>query len=155
MTLLNRESDLQNPVTMYVFSFPGFFRFDDVSRIRRSDISFQEGFMVFKVLKSKNDQLRKGDEVVISQLSRPACPVELLRRYLAMFKTPPDSKDLIFKPISRGKGCCKLVAPRKPISHSTIRGLFVGTCKVSELNRPSLVCILSDLREPLWQLIMM
>ena len=78
--------------------------------------------MVIKVLKSKNDQLRKGDEVVVSQLSSAACPVELLRRYLAMFKIPPDSKDLIFKPISRGKGCCKLAAPDKPISYSTIRG---------------------------------
>ena len=35
--------------------------------------------MVIKVLKSKNDQLRRGDEVVISQLCSPACPVELLK----------------------------------------------------------------------------
>ena len=49
---------------MYVLSFAGFFKFDDVSRIRRSDIPFEVGFMVIKVLKSMNDQLRKGDEVV-------------------------------------------------------------------------------------------
>ena len=72
---------------MYVLSFAGFFRFDDVSRIGTSDIPFKEGFMVIKVLKSKNDQLRKGDEVVVSQLSSTACPVELLKRYLATFKT--------------------------------------------------------------------
>ena len=123
------KSDLDNPVelrnvTMYVLSFAGFFRFDDVSRIRRSDISFKEGFMIIKVLKSKNDQLRKGDEVVISQLSGFAFPVELLKRYLAMFKVPPDSKDVIFKPISKGKGSCKLVAPDKPISYSTFRRPF-------------------------------
>ena len=106
---------------MYVLSFAGFFRFDDVSRIGRSDISFKEGFMVIKGLKSKND---KGYEVVISQLSSSACPVELLNRYLAMFKIPPHSKYFIFRPISRGKGCCKLVAPDKPISYSTIRGAF-------------------------------
>ena len=57
-----KKSDLENPVvlrnvTMYVLSFAGFFRFDDVSRIRRSVISFKEGFMVIKILKSKNDQL--------------------------------------------------------------------------------------------------
>ena len=122
------NSDLENPVvlrnvTMYVLSFAGFFRFDDVSRIRRSNISFKEGFMV-KVLKSKNDQLHKGDEVVVSQLSSAACPVGLLKRYLATFKIPPDSKDLIFKPISRGKSCCKLFALDKPISYSTIRRAF-------------------------------
>ena len=70
-----KKSDLENSVvlrnvTMTVLSFAIFFRFDDVSRIRRSDISFKEGFMVIKVLKSKNDQLRRGDEIVISN-----CPV--------------------------------------------------------------------------------
>ena len=63
-----KESELENPVvlrnvTMYVLSFAGLFRFDDVSRIRSSDISFREGFTVIKVLKSKNDQLRRGHEV--------------------------------------------------------------------------------------------
>ena len=38
------------------------FRFDEVSIIRGNDIFFHEGFMIIKVLKSKNDQLRKGDE---------------------------------------------------------------------------------------------
>ena len=62
------SSNLDNPVelrniTLYVLSFSGFFRFDDVSRIRRNDIFFNEGFP-----KSKNDQLRRGDEVVISEL---------------------------------------------------------------------------------------
>ncbi|CAH3103585.1 unnamed protein product, partial [Pocillopora meandrina] len=74
------KSDLDNPVklrnvSMYVLSFAGFFRFDDVSRVRRSDISFKGGFMIIKVLKSKNDQLRKGDEVVILQLSSSVCPL--------------------------------------------------------------------------------
>ena len=87
------KSDLDNlvklrNVTMYVLSFAGFFRFDDVPRIRRSDISFKKGFMVIKVLKSKNDQLRKGDEVVILQLSSSVCPVELLKRCLVLFKIP-------------------------------------------------------------------
>ena len=41
-----------------------------------------------------------------------------------MFKIPPDSRDFIFKPISRGKDFCKLVAPDKPIGYSTIRVAF-------------------------------
>ena len=67
------QANLDNPVelrnvTMYVLCFTGFFRFDDISRVRRSDISFHEGFMVIQVHKSKNDQLRRGNEVVISEL---------------------------------------------------------------------------------------
>ena len=122
-------SNLENPVelrnvTLYVLSFAGFFRFDDVSRIRRNDIFFNEGFMVIKVPKSKNDQLGRGDEVVISELSSPACPVKLLKKYLTTLQIPPDSRDLIFRPISKGKGSCKLIAPDKPISYSTIRQAF-------------------------------
>ena len=91
------RSNLENPVesrnvTLYVLLFAGFFRFDDVSRIRRNDVIFNEGFMVIKVLKSKNDQLRRGDEVVISELPSPVCPVKLLKKYLAKFKIPPDSR---------------------------------------------------------------
>lgn len=123
------RSNLDNPVelrniTLYVLSFAGFFRFDDVSRIRRNDIFFHEGFMVIKVPKSKNDQLRRGDEVVISELSSCACPVRLLKKYLTKFRIPPDSRNLIFRPISRGKDSCKLIAPDKPISYGTIREAF-------------------------------
>ena len=45
------RSNLKNPVelrniTLYVLSFADFFTFDDVSRIRRNDLFFNEGFMV-------------------------------------------------------------------------------------------------------------
>ena len=98
-------ADLQNPVnlrnvTMYVLSFACFFRFDNVSRIRRNDIFFHERFMVIKVLKSKNDQLRKGDEVIFSEISGPACPV---KTYLAHFSIPSSSRDIMFRPISEGE----------------------------------------------------
>ena len=81
---LDNPVDLRN-VTMYVLCFTGFFRFDDISRVRRGDMSFHEGFMVIQVQKSKNDQLRRGNKVVISKLSSSACPVSLLKRYLDKF----------------------------------------------------------------------
>ena len=115
------RSNLENPVelrniTLYVLSFVDFFGFDDVSRIRRNDLFFNEGFMVIKVPKSKNDQLRRGDEVVISEL-----PVKRLKKYLTKFKIPPDSRDLIFRPIAKGRYSFKLIAPDKPISYGTMR----------------------------------
>lgn len=80
--------------------------------------------MVIKVHKSKSDQLRKGNEVIFSELCSPACPVNLLKRYLAKFLISPESAELIFKPISRGKDSCKLVSSDKPIAYSTIREAF-------------------------------
>ena len=110
-----RPVELRN-ITLYVLPFADFFGFDDVSRIRRNDLFFNEGFMVIKVPKSKNDQLRRGDEVVISEH-----PVKLLKKYLTKFKIPPDSRDLIFRPIAKGMYSCKLIAPDKPISYGTMR----------------------------------
>ena len=72
--------------------------------------------MVIRVPKSKNDQLRRGEEVVISEF-----PVKLLKKYLTKFKIPPDSRDLIFRPIAKGMYYCKLIAPDKPISYGTMR----------------------------------
>ena len=80
--------------------------------------------MVIKVLKSKNDQLRKGDEVIFSEIPGPACPVKLLQTYLAHFSIPSSSRDLIFRPISRGKNSFKLVSQDKPISYTTITEAF-------------------------------
>ena len=65
-----------------------------------------------------------GREVVISEIHSCACPVKLLKRYLTEFQIPPDSRDLIFRPISKGKNFCKLVVPNKPISYGTIRQPF-------------------------------
>ena len=42
--------------------FKNDFRFDEVSIIRGYYIFFHEGFMIIKVLKSKNDQLCKDDD---------------------------------------------------------------------------------------------
>ena len=80
--------------------------------------------MVITVLKSKNDQLRMSDEVMFSEISSPACPFKLLKRYLAHFSIPSRSRDDIFRPISGGKNFLKLVSQDKPISYTTIREAF-------------------------------
>ena len=67
---------------MYVLSFAAFFQV-----ISRNDIFFHEGFMAIKVLKCKNYQLRKGHEVIFSEISSPAYPCKLLKRNLAHFSS--------------------------------------------------------------------
>ena len=84
--------------------------------------------------KSKNDQLRRENEEVIFQLSSSTCPVSLVRRYLDKFHIPPNSRDLIFKPTSKGKGFCKLVSPDKPIIYSCIRDGFRRDLKNIEVD---------------------
>ena len=62
--------------------------------------------------------------MVISELPSHACPVKLFIKYLTKFKIPPYSRDLIFRPISKGKESCDFIAPDKPISYATMRTAF-------------------------------
>ena len=86
---LVEDSDLDNlpelrNVCIFLLAFAGFFRIEEVLRIKYGDISFHSGYVAINLDISKTDQLRKGDQVVISESSNvDTCPVKLLRRYLS------------------------------------------------------------------------
>ena len=92
---LSNVLQLRN-VCLYVLSYAGFFRSEEVLNIRMSHIRFYEGFMTIKVDKSKTDQLRQGDEVVIAQSEANVCPVFLLKDSLKKLDISPDSSEFIF-----------------------------------------------------------
>ena len=81
---------------LYMLSYAGFFRSEEVLNIRMSHTPFYEGFMIIKVGKSKTDQLRQGDEVVIVQSEGNVCPVFLLKESLKKLDISPDSSKFIF-----------------------------------------------------------
>ena len=118
---LSNVLELRN-VCLYVLSYAGFFRSEEVLNIRMSNIRFYEGFMIIKVDKSKTDQLRQGDEVVIAQSEGNVCPVFLLKEYLKKLDISPDSSEFIFRPLVKTKSSYKLVKVDKHISYATFRG---------------------------------
>ena len=108
-------------VCLYVLSYAGFFRSDEVRNIRRNDISFHDGYMTIRVEKSKTDQLRQGDEVVIAQSGSSVCPVSLLKDYLSMSNISPHSNEFSFRPLVKTKSSHRLIQHDKPISYTTFR----------------------------------
>ena len=108
-------------VWLYLLCFVGFFRFDDVSRIKRSQISFHAGYMSINVEKSKNDRLRQGDEVLIAKGEGRACPVKILKEYLNRFNIDPLSPQFIFRRLIKTKKSYKLASNNKLIGYSTFR----------------------------------
>ena len=119
-------SDLSNTlqlrnVCLYVLCYAGFFRSEEVTRIRRSHIKCFEDHMIIKVEKSKTDQLRQGDEVVIARSGSSACPVSILQQYLSRLNIDPYSDELIFRQLVKTKSSYKMVSKDKPISYSTFR----------------------------------
>lgn len=117
---LSKGLELRN-VCLYLLCFAGFLRFDDVSRIKRNQISFHTGYMSIKVEKRKNDQLRQGDEVLIAKGEGTACPVKILEEYLNRFNIDPLSDQFIFRRLIKTKKSYKLASNNKPISYSTFR----------------------------------
>ena len=117
---LSNGLELRN-VCLYLLCFAGFLRFEDVSRIKRNQISFHTGYMSIKVEKSKNDQLRQGDEVLIAKGEGTACPVKILEKYLNRFNIDPLSDQFIFRRLIKTKKSYKLASNNKPIGYSTFR----------------------------------
>jgi integrase len=64
---------------MILISFAGFLRFDELISLVCSDINFKESYINIDIQKSKNDQYRQGEEILISEGSASVCPVRMLK----------------------------------------------------------------------------
>ena len=80
-TDMNHLLQLRNLV-MFLLAFSGFLRFSELSIIWTKDIKFSEGFISIFIEKSKADQLREGQSVVIAESGSSLCPVALLKLYI-------------------------------------------------------------------------
>jgi len=60
----------------------GFLRFNEVANIRQCDLQIGVDHLTIKIPDSKTDQLRKGDDIVITRTGMETCPVAMLEDYL-------------------------------------------------------------------------
>ena len=98
-------SDLENLrhlrcATMMVLAFAGFLRFDELRSLKWSDIIFEKGYVTLVIRKSKTDQLREGDRVLIAQALSKACAVSLLKKYLLLSEARLDSDVFVFRALT-------------------------------------------------------
>ena len=120
-TDLSHTVHLRN-ICLYVLCYAGFFRSEEVIDIRRCHITFHDDYMKIEVEKSKTDQLRQGDDVIIiAQSGGSAFPVSVLRDYLTRLSINPHSDELIFRQLVKTKSSYKLVNKHKPICYTTYR----------------------------------
>ena len=119
-------ADLSNTLQLrnichFVLCYAGFFRWEEVVSIRRSHITFHDDYMTIKDEKSKTDQLRQRDKVIIAQTGGSACPVSILRDYLSMLNIDPHSDKLILRQLVKTKSSYKLVNKDKLIRYTTFK----------------------------------
>lgn len=113
-------------LSMIVLCFSGFLRFDEVSSLKCADITFEENFLSLYISKSKTDQYRQGNKVLISEGESAACPIKLLRRYILEAGVSLESDVFLFRPAYRSGRKCALIYKNKPISYTRARETIVS-----------------------------
>ena len=108
-------------VCIYSLAFSALLKFDDLVRIRRSDLDFQEGYLKIAISKSKNDQLREGNEVLIHEDLSPHSAFQLLQSYLSGVLISQNCNKFIFRPTSNHKLTHRLINDNRHISYTTFR----------------------------------
>ena len=112
-------------VSMAILAFAGFFRADEVRKIKAGDILMHDGFMTVVLRQSKTDQFRQGDHVDIVKTDSVSCPMFWLSKYLRKagidLSNESQSDMYIFRQISASKSGKKLVSTNRPLSDSAVR----------------------------------
>jgi integrase len=109
-------------ICMIVLAFAAFLRFDELVKIRRSDLFFKNEFLEIIIRSSKTDQLRMGNSVLVGVTKNRTCPVALLKSYLLLAKIERDSNGFIFRNITNSK----ILRPSNlPMSYSRVRDLIL------------------------------
>lgn len=116
-------------LAMIVLCFSGFLRFDEVSSLRCKDVSLHEHFLSLFLVKSKTDQYRQGNKVLINEGKTAGCPISILKRYISAANVDLKSGDFLFKPAYRSKGKCALINKNKPISYTRARETIISRLK--------------------------
>ena len=65
---------------MIIIGFAGFLRFDELVKLRCSDINFKEEYLSIQIRKSKTDVYRSGNAILVSKDTSSACPYKMLQK---------------------------------------------------------------------------
>lgn len=114
---------------MIVLSFSGFLRFNELSSLRCKDVHFKTNYLEIDIDKSKTDQYRLGEKLVISNGESAACPYNLLSKYFSICKIESSSEQYLFKPIFRSGKRCSLIYKNKKLSYTRARECIVARLK--------------------------
>ena len=117
-------------LTMILISFAGFLRYDEISSLLCRDITIFENHLAIKISKSKTDQYRHGDEILIAKGSTIACPMNMLNRYIVLADINLKSDHFLFKAVYRSNKTCALIHKNKKLSYTAARASMVTKLKM-------------------------
>ena len=97
-------------LTICLLGFAGFFRYNELAKIRECDVCFFREHLEIFVESSKTDQYRDGAVVVIARTGTDCCPVAMLERYMCIANISPanPSESYLFRRLVSTKNGQKL-----------------------------------------------
>ena len=80
------EASLANicALVMCLIGYAGFFRFDELAKLKESDVKFYDEHTEIFVESSKTDQLRESAWVIIAHTNFQLCPVAMMEHYVSL-----------------------------------------------------------------------
>ena len=106
-----------------VLAFYAFLRVDKLKNIRTQHLIFHEGHLEIRINRAKNDQLRKGNVVVVANLDTNYCPVWLLRAYLNKVGMNIEKDQYVFRRFFHIKNHSVLNEKDEPLNYSRYRDI--------------------------------
>jgi site-specific recombinase XerD len=116
-------------IAMIVMCFSGFLRFDELSNIKCNEISFETGYVKVTISKSKTDQFRNGNEVLLSKLDSVACPFKALEKYVKFSGVDLSSSNFLFRAMYRTKSKTALRHKVKKLSYTRTKEVLLARIK--------------------------
>ncbi|KAK3084685.1 hypothetical protein FSP39_017394 [Pinctada imbricata] len=130
----NNDLLIIRDLTMILLCFAGFLRFDEVSSLLCKHVSIFDDYLSLKIVKSKTDQYRDGQEILISKGTTSACPLEMFKRYIKVAGISLDSDFYLFRPVFRSGSVCKLIHKNKKMSYTAARESIISCLKLVSEN---------------------
>ena len=111
-------TDVRNTL-LIILSFYAFLRVSELLSITWSDLEISQNHIKINIQQSKADQLREGNDVVVSRISGAFCPVKLMETYISMSGKCWAENDFLFCRvfISNGK---QFLQKTKKMSYSNV-----------------------------------
>lgn len=116
-------SDIRT-ISICLLGFAGFFRFDEIAKIKGCDVQFFPEHMEIFIEASKTDQFRDGARVVIARTHSPCCPVAMLQRYIMLANIDCKEDKFLFRGLVATKSGQKL-RDSGSISYTRVRELVL------------------------------
>ena len=120
--------------TACLLGFSGFLRFSELICLRPCDFEVSQDMMKIRIERSKTDQLRQGDELVIVRTGNRTCPIAILEKYMERMGMCWQDQLCLFRPTQKMKLGNRLRQSGK-ISYNCLRESFHK--KLSALGLPS------------------